>query len=124
VRRQRSALCLLLTSRLQPYDNPYAWNRKTNLLFMDQPLTVGNSYTRAVPGYTNSDSGLTIRLPSNDCPDYAAQFETCGTYSADEFNLIPRSSDEAAPNVYLALQGFVGAFPKYNNGGLVIAAES
>lgn len=91
---------------------------------MDQPLTAGNSYTRAVPGYLNDDADGVIRLPSNECPDYAVDFETCGTYSADDYKLIPRTSDEAAPDVYLALQGFLGVFPQYGNGGLAIAGQS
>lgn len=92
-------------------------------LFIDQPTTVGLSYTVPIPAYTDKD-GYIIQLANETCPDYAQVYGTCGTYSKPDYKLIPNNTQAAAPNVWKTIQGFMGAFPNYTRSGISFATES
>ncbi|KAB8338843.1 hypothetical protein FH972_021787 [Carpinus fangiana] len=111
-----------INSEGKVYDNPYAWNRKSNILFVDQPTTVGLSYSIPQDGYTVGDSGDFITLPPGTCPDYAAG--SCLTQSSSNETLTANSTAGAAPNMWKTLQGFMGAFPKYSRNGFHFTTES
>lgn len=106
------------------YNNPYSWSNASNMLYIDQPTQVGFSYSIPVPGYTDSDSGDIIVLPSPSCPDYALDTGTCGTYSYPNETLTANTTAAAAPNFWLALQGFMGAFPQYSRAEFHFTSES
>ena len=65
-----------------------------------------------------------MQLPSNECPEYAAQTGTCGTYSLPDPALTADSTDNAAPGLWKTLQGFMGAFPQYSKTEFNFATES
>jgi carboxypeptidase C (cathepsin A) len=104
--------------------NAFSWNNVSNMIYIDQPTQVGLSYSIPVPGYIDPDSGSIVTLPDEQCPDYAVKFGTCGTYSYANYSLTASTTPEAAPNIWRALQGFMGAFPQYARNGVNLATES
>ncbi|KZM24247.1 uncharacterized protein EKO05_0005773 [Ascochyta rabiei] len=108
---------------LKPFNNPYSWSNVSNMLFIDEPTTVGFSYTIPIPGYKDNN-GLIIQLPNATCPEYAESYDSCGTYSKPDFALTANSTAGAAPNMWKTLQGFMGAFPEYSRKGFNFATES
>ncbi|PYH91396.1 serine carboxypeptidase [Aspergillus ellipticus CBS 707.79] len=105
------------------YNNPYSWNNASNMLYIDQPVQTGFSYSIAVPGYVDPSTYNVITLPDPICPEYAEDM-SCGTYAYPNVSLTANSTDNAAPNFYKALQGFMGAFPQYSRETFHFTTES
>jgi carboxypeptidase C (cathepsin A) len=100
------------------------------MLYIDQPIDVGFSYSTPIPAYQLSTEGgaqiSLIGLPDNVCPDYLSKEEaaTCGTWSDSSLKYTPNSTINARNDLWTTLQGFVGAFPQYSKGGFHMACES
>lgn len=92
------------------------------MIFIDHPAQTGFSYSNPVPAYT-STAGSIVQLPSNECPDYAADLD-CGTYSYPNETNTASTTIGAAPSMWKTLQGFMGAFPQYSRKDFNFATES
>nr|POF11539.1 carboxypeptidase y like [Quercus suber] len=75
------------------------------MLFIDQPAQTGFSYSKAVNGYIDPNSGALVQLPSAHCPDYAQDFGTCGTWSNGNVSDTVNSTANGAPQFWNGLQG-------------------
>ncbi|KAF1998324.1 carboxypeptidase S1 [Amniculicola lignicola CBS 123094] len=106
----------------KPYNNPYSWTNASNMLFIDEPTTVGFSYSVPIPGYKSG--GDIIQLPNNTCPDYAELSGGCATYSLPNLTDTVNTTEAAAPGMWKTLQGFMGAFPQYSRKEFSFTTES
>jgi len=92
------------------------------MLFIDQPVGTGFSYSEAVRGFF--DGGDLITLPDDsECPDYAEYYGGCVTASYQNASLTANTTAAAAPNMWKLLQGFMGAFPQYARHGFHFASK-
>lgn len=117
------------TDKYKTVAREWGWDRASNMLFIDQPNQVGFSYDTPTNGSLDLLTNQ-IYVPPESRPNSkpAAMFLN-GTFSSQNVNRTANTTETAALAVYHMLQGFLGAFPRYNppdNGslGVNLFAES
>ncbi|KAL5329364.1 hypothetical protein ACEPPN_002876 [Leptodophora sp. 'Broadleaf-Isolate-01'] len=95
-------------------DNPNSWTTMSIVLFVDQPATVGFSFTTLVNGTVNP---RTAEIVPQQCTEADPM---CRTYSSPDTTLTPNSTVDAGKVFYQVTQGFMGAFPQYSANGVRI----
>ncbi|KAI8180429.1 Carboxypeptidase S1-like protein B [Colletotrichum sp. SAR 10_65] len=99
-------------------NNPNSWSAISNMLFIDQPATVGFSFTKLVNGTINPK---TAEIVPQQC---TLADPMCGTYSSMDLSLTPNSTEDAAKVFYQVMQGIMGVFPQYTANGVHITGQS
>ena len=86
--------------------NPWSWNDKANLLYIDQPVQVGFSYDTLVNGTLDVVASPFAYKPSNfstDVPETNLTFLT-GTFASQSLSNAPNTSMAAAPFIWNFMQ--------------------
>lgn len=112
-----------IDKNMKVVNNPYSWSDASNMLFVDEPVTVGLSYADLVNGYQDAN-GNVLPLKNGTCPPAALRQGTCGTYSNASLSTVADTTAAAAPNMWQLLQAFMGAFPQYSRNGFHFTTES
>lgn len=113
--------------------NPYAWNALSNTVYIDQPTTVGFSYTDPISAQINQDSCDIVELSNSTCPSNPSGEQNCdnygitgpcGTFPSPNPRYTANSTESAAVPFWSALQGVFAAFPQYSQHGFTLGSES
>ncbi|KAI5240634.1 alpha/beta-hydrolase [Aureobasidium subglaciale] len=102
--------CNLLNDSRTAVNNPWSWNDRVNMLYIDQPVQTGFSYDTLRPGV--------IAEPLSPFTVLPAQLETndttlAGVFSSGNSSLAPNSSMAVAPAFWDFMQIWLEDFPGY-----------
>ncbi|KAF2621155.1 alpha/beta-hydrolase [Macroventuria anomochaeta] len=110
--------CIVLEDSKTTKLNPWSWNDKVNMVYIDQPLQVGYSYDRLVNGTLDVVSSPFAYKPANfsqtGVPETNLTFLT-GTFPSQNFCSTPNTTVAAAPFIYDFMQTWMQEFPGYKS---------
>ncbi|KAF2733964.1 alpha/beta-hydrolase [Polyplosphaeria fusca] len=120
--------CMVLEDSESTELNPWSWNDKANMLYIDQPVQVGFSYNHLTNGTIDEATTPFAYTPNNfshGVPDTNLTYLT-GTFATPDSSQAPNTSLAAAPAIYDFLQTWMQEFPAYTapNNTLSIWGES
>jgi carboxypeptidase C (cathepsin A) len=107
--------CSILPDSKTTEVNPWSWNDRVNMLYIDQPVQTGFSYNTLVNGTINELNNPFIFTPADftngSLPETNLTFLT-GTFATPNLNMAPNTTDAAAPIMYHTMQAFLQDFPE------------
>ncbi|UPX17302.1 uncharacterized protein EKO05_0007668 [Ascochyta rabiei] len=110
--------CVVLEDSKTTKLDPWSWNDKVNMIYIDQPVQVGYSYDRLVNGTLDVVASPFAYKPSNfsqtGVPETNLTFLT-GTFPSRDFLSTPNTTTAAAPFIYDFMQTWMQEFPGYKS---------
>jgi carboxypeptidase C (cathepsin A) len=107
--------CSILSDSKSTELNPWSWNDKVNMLYIDQPVQTGFSYNTLVNGTLDEIKNPFIYKPADfskgSLPETNLTFLT-GTFALPDPNIAPNTTDASAPIMYRTMQAFLHDFPE------------
>jgi carboxypeptidase C (cathepsin A) len=98
--------------------DPWSWNDKVNMIYIDQPLQVGYSYDSLVNGTLDVVASPFAYKPANfsqtGVPETNLTFLT-GTFPSQSRLNTPNTTMAAAPFMYDFMQTWIQEFPEYKS---------
>ncbi|KAF3482445.1 carboxypeptidase S1 [Arthroderma uncinatum] len=123
---QENGPCMVNDDSNSTYNNPYSWNNKVNMLYIDQPNQVGFSYDVATNVTVNAVTGdVTVADFSNGIPQQNNTL-LVGTYGSQDRSATANNTQNAARSLWHFAQVWFQEFPEYkpNNDKISIWTES
>lgn len=126
--------CYVLRDSNTTVSNPYSWNTYVNMLYIDQPVSTGFSYTKAVKSTLNllflgdpvTQTGILPFEAYNGSVPAENSTLIYGTFSEQSPQKTVNSTLSAAKTVWHFSQTWFSSFPEYNtcNKDVVIFGNS
>ncbi|KAK5130957.1 hypothetical protein LTR08_001513 [Meristemomyces frigidus] len=113
--------CNVLPDSNSTESNPWSWNQYVNMLYIDQPNTVGFSYSTLVNstlslldlGSEITDTGITACEAYNGSVPAANTTFLYGTLPGQDFDHTPNSTSLAGRTLWYFSQAWFSAFPEW-----------
>ncbi|KAH6625182.1 Alpha/Beta hydrolase protein [Boeremia exigua] len=110
--------CVVLEDSKTTEIDPWSWNDKVNMIYIDQPVQVGYSYDRLVNGTLDVVTSPFAYRPANfsqtGVPETNLTFLT-GTFPSQNMYSAPNTTVAAAPFIYDFMQAWMQEFPEYTS---------
>ncbi|KAK8070967.1 alpha/beta-hydrolase [Apiospora hydei] len=102
--------------------NPWSWNNRANLLYIDQPVQTGFSYDVATPGVMDAISGDIYPAESWTGPLNYTAYK--GTFPSQDSSRLVNATAVAAEATWEFLQVWMSEFSKYRREKISVWSES
>jgi carboxypeptidase C (cathepsin A) len=109
--------CAVLSDSKTTELNPWSWNDKVNMLYVDQPVQVGFSYDSLTTGVLDEIQSPFFYVPNNfstGVPETNLTFLT-GTFASRNPSAAPNTTVAATKIMYSFMQAWMQDFPEYRS---------
>ncbi|KAH7406758.1 putative carboxypeptidase S1 [Phaeosphaeria sp. MPI-PUGE-AT-0046c] len=92
--------------------NPWSWNNKVNMLYLDQPVQVGFSYDKLVPSVLDLLTGMVTPVNGNVASNSTS---VAGLFPSQNVDHAPNTTANAAKVIWQSAQIWLQDFPEHNS---------